>query len=119
MQIETLRKFALSLDGVIEAPHHSFGSFRVASGPFVTLPPGDEIVHVFVGEEDRERFLTLHPDMGETLYWGAKVWGVRIHLAAVADGEATEAVLALVRRAWQTRLEKPVAARRRKGGKPS
>jgi len=117
MRIETLREFALGLEGVTEAPHHHYGSFRVAGGLFVTLPPGDEIVHVFVGEEDRERFLILHPESGDKLFWGGKVWGVRVNLPAVAEGGATEAVLALLRCAWQTRVDKASSARRRKTGK--
>ena len=42
----------MSLEAVTEEPHHDYSSFRVRGKIFVTVPPDEEVVHVFVGEED-------------------------------------------------------------------
>lgn len=57
MKLATLRKFALSLPEVTEEPHHDFGSFRVRGKIFVTVPPGEEFIHVFAPEPVREQAL--------------------------------------------------------------
>jgi hypothetical protein len=36
MKIDTVRKYALSLEAVTEEPHHNYSSFRVRSKIFVT-----------------------------------------------------------------------------------
>ena len=54
MKIDSVRTFAMAMEAVTEAPHHHYSSFRVRGKIFVTLPPGDEFIHVFVGDEDRE-----------------------------------------------------------------
>ncbi len=90
-----VRKHAMSLTDVTEEPHFKFSSFRVRGKIFVTVPPGDELIHVFVGEDDRERALAMYPDWAEKLLWGGKVVGLRVHLA----GADTAAVKALVARA--------------------
>jgi hypothetical protein len=84
VKIETVRKFALSLENVIEAPHHDYSSFRVRGRIFVTVPPKEDIIHVFVDEEDRELALALYPEWAEKLLWGGKVRGLRITLAPAA-----------------------------------
>jgi len=84
MKIETVRKFALSLEDVIEAPHHHYSSFRVRGRIFVTVPPKGDVIHVFVDEADREPALALYPDWAEKLLWGGKVRGLRIALAPAA-----------------------------------
>lgn len=102
MKIDSVRKHALALEAVTEAPHHTYSSFRVRDKIFVTLPPGDTVIHVFVGEEDRERALALHPEFVEKLFWGGKAVGLRVHLAT-----ATLAVVkSLVTRAYETRVMK-------------
>jgi hypothetical protein len=97
--MSTVRAFALSLPGTTEAPHHDYGSFRVRGGIFVTLPPGDAVIHVFVGEEHRERALAMYPEWTEKLMWGGKARGLRITLA-LAD---TSAVKVLMRQAYEAR----------------
>ena len=84
MKIETARKFARSLEGAIEAPHHDHASFRIRGRIFVTVPPTEDVIHVFVGEEDRELALAMYPDWAGKLLWGGKVCGLRITLAAAA-----------------------------------
>lgn len=97
MKFSTLRTFALSLPGTTEAPHHNFGSFRVRGKIFVTVPPGETHIHVFVPDMAREQALVLHPEFVEKLLWGGKVVGVRVTLAAAKPA----AVKSLVRQAWQ------------------
>jgi hypothetical protein len=80
MKIDPIRKFALSLDCVTEEPHHHFSSFRVRSKIFVTIPPGDEYLHVFVDEQARELALVLYSEFVEKLLWGGKVVGLKVSL---------------------------------------
>lgn len=95
MKFEAVRSVALALPDTTEAPHHHFGSFRVRGRVFVTVPPDQLHIHVFVDETDRERALALHPGFTEKLLWGGKVVGVRVALADAPD----EAVSVLLRQA--------------------
>lgn len=114
-RLQSIEAFALALPGVSSEPHFHFGSWRVGGKPgkpgkiFVTLPPGGEVLHVFLPDEQRERIFTLHPDCTEKLFWGEKVCGVRVLLnnAAAAD------VKAWVKAAWHT-----MAARNGWRGRP-
>ena len=80
MKIDPIRKFALALEAVTEEPHHHFSSFRVRGKIFVTIPPGDEYLHVFVDEQGRETALALYSEFTEKLLWGEKVVGLRVSL---------------------------------------
>lgn len=102
MKYSTVRHFALSLDDVSEAPHHDFASFRVGGKIFVTVPPGEEFIHVFIPEQRREEVLELHSSCVEKLLWGGKVVGVRI---ALARAEAA-LVKQLVKEAWAHKAPK-------------
>jgi len=102
VKIETVRRFALSLEDVIEAPHHEYASFRVRGKIFVTVPPNEDVIHVFVDEEDRERALASYPDWAGKLLWGGKVRGLRITLAAAA----TAPVKRLITKAHETQAVK-------------
>lgn len=99
MRFATVRKHALSLASVTEEPHHTFSSFRVRGRIFVTVPPGEAAIHVFVDEEDRERALAMYPEWATKLMWGRKALGVRIELAAAPAA----AVKTLVLRAHEAR----------------
>ena len=102
MTLTQLRRIALSLPEAMEAPHFHMASFRVRGKIFVTVPPGDAHVHVFVGEEHREPVLARYPEWVEKLPWGGKIVGLRIELAK-AD---TSVVKALVRAAWEAKAPK-------------
>jgi hypothetical protein len=102
MKMSTVRDFAMSLPDVSEAPHHNFGSFRVSGKIFVTIPPGDELIHIFVPDAVRDEALVLHPDFAENLWWGSKIVGIRVQLAA-ADASA---VKRWVREAWTHKAPK-------------
>ncbi|MET0334583.1 MAG: MmcQ/YjbR family DNA-binding protein [Rhizobacter sp.] len=106
MKFSTVRTFALSLPEVSEAPHHDFGSFRVTGKIFVTVPPGETHLHVFVDDDQRERALVVYPAWTEKLLWGGKVVGLRVELAK-ADAAA---VKRLVRAAWERKAPKRLVA---------
>jgi hypothetical protein len=99
MKLETVRRYALSLDAVTEQPHHEYSSFRVRGKIFVTVPPSEDAIHVFVEEDDRERALASYPAWAGKLSWGGKVRGLRIALASAAP----PVVKALVLRAYEAK----------------
>ena len=103
VKFTTIRKFALSLPEVTEEPHHHFGSFRLRGKIFVTIPPDQQHLHVFVREWQREPALATYPEFAEKLLWGGKVVGLRVHLAAAP----ASAVRLLVRQAWECKA--PIA----------
>lgn len=96
MKIGTVRKYALSLPEATEAPHFQYSSFRVMGKIFVTVPPDEEHIHVFVGEEVREPALALHNAFLEKLMWGGKVVGLRVNLRAAEALIVTR----LISQAW-------------------
>ena len=102
MDLDHFRRTALALPEVTEEPHHHFSSFRVAKKIFVTLPPGDEFVHVFVAEEDRQRAMALEPAACEALHWGKKVVGLRLAVGKISQDLAEE----LLRIAWRDKAPK-------------
>lgn len=106
MKLSAVRKFAMSLPEVSEEPHHNFGSFRVRGKIFVTLPPGDEFIHVFAPEQAREQALATHGAFVEKLLWGAKVLGLKVRLA----GADPAVVNLLVRQAWEHKAPKALVA---------
>ena len=112
MKFGAVRKYALSLAEVTEEPHHHFGSFRVQGKIFVTVPPEQEHVHIFVSEQQRELALALYPEFIEKLLWGGKVVGVRVTLASAK----AEAVKELVRQAWEHKSSKRRQGRGRAAG---
>lgn len=113
MKLEAVRKFALSLPHTTEEPHHNFASFRVQGKIFVTVPPDQEHIHVFVEEATRETALALEPEFVEKLLWGNKVLGLRVKLAPAKQST----VLALVQNAYENKAPKARAkpARGRNG----
>ena len=96
---------------VTEEPHHDYSSFRVRGKIFVTVPPDEEHIHVFMDETTRERALALYPEFAEKLLWGGKVVGLRISLPSASAG----AVKALVHAAWQFKQARPRARAPRAG----
>ena len=102
MKINAVRTHALSLEAVTEEPHHHFSSFRVRGKIFVTVPPDEEFIHIFVGEEDRETALALYPNFLEKLLWGSKVLGLRLHLQSATPST----VKSLIDKSYATRVLK-------------
>lgn len=108
MKIDAIRAHALGLPEVTEQPHFHYASFRVAGKIFITVPPEETHVHVFVGEPDRDRALVLYPEFVEKLLWGGKVVGLRIALASAKAA----AVKALIDQAWTAKAPKRLLADR-------
>jgi hypothetical protein len=105
VKLQTVRKAALSLPDTTEEPHHHFGSFRVRGKIFITMPPGDEFIHLFLRESDREFALAVYPEFVEKLLWGGKVVGVRVTL----ENADTAVVKGMIRKAYTTQANKPPA----------
>jgi hypothetical protein len=106
-----LRQFALALPEPTEAPHFHYASWRVRGKIFVTIPPENSHLHVFVPEEHREPALAMHPDFIEKLTWGARVVGLRIDLSRADPG----VVEPLVLHAWEAKAPKRVVSQRAGG----
>ena len=119
MKVAQVRQHALSLPEVTEEPHFQYSSFRVRGKIFVTVPPDEESIHVFVAEQQRELALAIHAQFVEKLTWGAKAVGLRISLEAAVPA----AVKQLITRAWENKAPKQLqmepgkAAGRRNPGK--
>ena len=108
VKLEEVRQLALSLPDTTEQPHHDFGSFRVRGRIFVTIPPGGELLHIFLPAAQRELALAMDPQFLEPVHWGSKVLGVRARLPLAR--KAT--VLNLVRQAHAFKSGKTSAGRR-------
>jgi len=102
VKLAAVRKFAMALPDVTEQPHFHLTSFRVRGKIFVTAPPEETHLHVFVGDVLRGPALGAHPEFIEPLLWGAKVVGLRIALATAELG----VVQNLVRAAWEEKTKK-------------
>ncbi|MBS0193041.1 MAG: MmcQ/YjbR family DNA-binding protein [Proteobacteria bacterium] len=106
MKIEQVRRFALSLPETSESPHFQATSFRVRGKMFATAPPTGESLHVFVDEETRETALALEPGCMEKLFWGGRVWGLRVALATAKP----RVVESLLMQAWRNKAPKKLIA---------
>jgi hypothetical protein len=107
-KLAAVRKFALSLPETTEEPHFESASFRVRGKIFVTVPPGEQHIHVFVPEDAREQALALHPGCLEKLWWGKSVRGLRLSLEAAPAAVMQQ----LVRLAWEHKAPKALLGRR-------
>jgi|SRR5215469_6525517 len=94
--IEGTREFALGLPSVTEQPHHDMSSFRVAGKIFATVTPDETRLHVFVTEPEISATVAEDPAAFEPLYWGKKLSGVRVLLAAAPASRVQE----LLTEAW-------------------
>ena len=106
MTLDQVRRVALSLPRVVEAPHFKLTSFRVGGKIFATAPPDDSFLHVFVPEEERERWLALEPDAVEKLFWGPRAVGLKIGLRMAT----TATIKALLSSAWASKAPKTLLA---------
>jgi hypothetical protein len=100
----------MSLDAVTEEPHHEYSSFRVRGKIFVTIPPTEKVIHVFVAEEDREPALAANPDFIKKLLWGGKVVALRVTL----ESANANTVRSLVNKAYEARVRKDAGPKRSK-----
>jgi hypothetical protein len=76
------RRLALSFPEAVEQDHHGFPSFRVAKKIFATVPD-EETFHVMLGPDETDVAVSTAPLACEELWWGERLAGVRVKLAAV------------------------------------
>ncbi len=107
MKLSVVRHHALSLPEVEEKPHFDYASFRVRGKIFVTVPPDEEHIHVFLGPEQRGAALDAWPSFLEELKWGKKVLGLRVSL----DLATPTVVKRLVRQAWLSKAPKSLRSK--------
>jgi hypothetical protein len=93
---------ALSLPQASEQPHFYLASFRVNGKMFATLAPDGSYLNVFVDDAQRELMVTVDSKAYETLWWGKKVMGLHVHLAAAKKRD----VEALLQSAWERKAPK-------------
>ncbi|MBI5259874.1 MAG: MmcQ/YjbR family DNA-binding protein [Burkholderiales bacterium] len=111
MTLAEIRRFALALPEASEAPHFHYSSYRVRGKIFVTVPPEQTHLHVFVADEHREPALAMHPGFLEKLLWGGKVVGLRVALARAEPAVVRQ----LVQQAWARKAPKSLLSARTKG----
>ena len=93
----------LALPGTYEADHHGRRSFRVGDGKVVATVPEDGVLNVMV-DDDLARSAAGAPGV-DLLWWGQRLSGVRVEVAAVDPGLLEQ----LVEAAWLRRA--PAALR--------
>jgi len=106
MTVDEVRAFALSLPEATEEPHFDMASFRIRGKIFCTVPPGDDRIHVFVEEDEIRALAAADPSVFEEVWWGRKLSGLRVHLAAAEPEQVQE----LLEDSWRRRAPKRVLA---------
>jgi hypothetical protein len=104
--IDQVRRFVLSLPGVSEEPHFEMSSFRVRGKIFATVPAGGGGLHVFMDELEAAACVAEAPSAYELLWWGRRVRGVRVRLAAASHRRVCE----LVEDSWRRKAPRRVIA---------
>lgn len=104
--LQGARDFALSLPGTIEQPHFDMSSFRVHGKIFATVPPGQDVLHVFVQEAEVRACVAEDPSAFAPLLWGRRVSGLRLSLAAVSADRLAE----LLEEAWRRKAPRRLVA---------
>jgi len=106
MKMADVRRLALSLPEVTEEPHFHLSSFRVKGKIFTTVLPEETHLNVFVDGAELEVLPAAQPKAYEKLYWGKRVAGLRVTLAAAKPDD----VKGLIRTAWRRKAPKKLAA---------
>ena len=102
MNLPNVRKVALSLPEVTEEPHFDMSSFRVGGKIFCTVPLDGKHIHVFVDDHATHAAVAHDPKSFEELWWGKKLCGVRVKLAAASS----KLVRDLLEEAWRRKAPK-------------
>jgi hypothetical protein len=110
-----VRKLAVALPEAAEAPHFEMWSFRVRGKIFATMPPDGRHLHVFVDGDTVRAAVGHDPKAFEELWWGQKLAGLRVNLAAARAA----AVRDLLQASWRCKAPKRlVAAFEARGDEP-
>jgi hypothetical protein len=112
MKLADARRIALSLPEATEEPHFDLASFRVKGKIFATVPPEEKYLHVFVDGPVLDVLPAAQPKAYEKLFWGKRLAGLRVTLAAAKAADVEE----LLRSAWRRRAPKKLAAALDPGG---
>lgn len=95
-----VRRIALALRDATEQDHHGFPSFRVGGRIFATMP--DEAhLNVMLDEGDVHAMVAMNWAACEALWWGKRLRGVRVNLAAATPRLVDE----LLEDAWRRRAK--------------
>ena len=105
-ELAEARRFALSLPEVTEEPHFDMSSFRVRGKIFVTVPPNGTRLHVFVDPLTVDSWVAEDPAAFGPLYWGERVRGLRVDLAATPAPLLRE----VIAESWRRKAPKSLAA---------
>ena len=106
MTLNQVRRLVKNLPEVTEEPHFQSSSFRVRGKIFATVPPEEQHLHVFVGDDERDLALSLAPDSIENLFWGRRIVGLRVHLSKAQQ----KMVHRLLIQAWARKAPKKLLA---------
>ncbi len=106
MDLDSVRRVALSLPETSEEPHFDMASFRIRGRIFATVPPGGDVIHVFVDESETKASVSSDPAAFEELWWGKRLAGLRVRIGAAKPDEVAE----LLEAAWRRKAPKRVVA---------
>jgi len=104
--LEDVRRFALSLPETTEEPHHERTSFRVRGKIFASALPDGDSCNVLLDEPDARAAVFEDADVFGELWWGKRLVGVKVDLAAADLARMEE----LLTEAWLRRAPKALAA---------
>jgi hypothetical protein len=104
---DDVRALALALPETTEQPHFERTSFRVAGKIFATMPPDGASVNVLLGDEDARAAAEASAGV-DLLWWGRRLSGVRVALAAADPAELAD----LLEDAWYRRAPRRLTAAR-------
>jgi hypothetical protein len=99
------KRIALSFPETTEEPHFDMGSFRIRGKIFATVPDKQHF-RVFVDEHESRAAAAEDADAFELLWWGKKLSGLSVTLAAVDRDRLHE----LLDDAWRRKAPKRLAA---------
>ncbi len=110
---DELRRLALSLGGVVEAPHFDRAAFKVAR-TFVTLAADGLTANIGFSPDEQEFNCLLAPEAFRKL---PNAWGDRGWTVALLSGLGTDELAKALETAWLHAL--PKAPRRLRGARRS
>ncbi len=103
--LDRARAFALSLPEVAEEDHHGMPSFRVRGKIFATVPDREHLHIMLVGDEIEMAVATARAAY-EKLWWGKRLAGLRVTLAAAE----TRLLCDLLTEAWRLKAPRKLSA---------